>query len=119
MASRFAVLLTLVAASILSAQVLRSQTPAQGAKIVEIGPGKNVVLPEPTAHPQGKPPKVTGWPAGRTPTAAPGFRVTQFADNLQFPRWIYVLPNGDVLVSEAGGGENRSEERRVGKECRL
>ena len=45
--------------------------------------------------------KVIGWPAGKTPTAPSGFVVTQFAANLDNPRWLYVLPNGDVLVAEA------------------
>jgi glucose/arabinose dehydrogenase len=41
-----------------------------------------------------------GWPADTTPTAAPGTRVAAFANGLDHPRWIYVLPNGDVLVAE-------------------
>jgi glucose/arabinose dehydrogenase len=42
-----------------------------------------------------------GWPAGATPQARPGFRVALYADKLQNPRWLYVLPNGDVLVAES------------------
>lgn len=42
----------------------------------------------------------TGWPAGITPTPAAGFDVTLFAKDLNHPRWLYVLPNGDVLVAE-------------------
>ncbi len=42
----------------------------------------------------------TGWPDNRTPHAAPDLRVARFADHLEHPRWIYVLPNGDVLVAE-------------------
>ena len=45
--------------------------------------------------------KVIGWPEGRTPTAPEGFKVTRFADGLVSPRWIYVCPNGDVLIAEA------------------
>ncbi len=45
--------------------------------------------------------KVIGWPADKTPTAPKGFTVTRFADGLESPRWLYVLPNGDVLVSQA------------------
>jgi len=41
-----------------------------------------------------------GWPEGATPTAAPGRSVKAFADGLVHPRWVYVLPNGDVLVAE-------------------
>lgn len=42
-----------------------------------------------------------GWPEGATPTAAPGFRVNAFASGFDHCRWLYVLPNGDVLVAEA------------------
>lgn len=45
--------------------------------------------------------KVIGWPKDKTPQAPSGFRVTKFADGLQNPRWIYVTPNGDILVAEA------------------
>jgi glucose/arabinose dehydrogenase len=41
-----------------------------------------------------------GWPAGARPTAAAGFAVNAFATGLSHPRWLYVLPNGDVLVAE-------------------
>src|SRR5688500_8576241 len=41
-----------------------------------------------------------GWPAGATPTAVAGTRVNAFASGLDHPRWLYVLPNGDVLVAE-------------------
>jgi glucose/arabinose dehydrogenase len=41
------------------------------------------------------------WPAGKTPVAPAGFKVTRYASGLDHPRWLYVLPNGDVLVAEA------------------
>ena len=41
-----------------------------------------------------------GWPANATPTAAPGLAVAAFARGLDHPRWLYVLPDGDVLVAE-------------------
>ena len=41
-----------------------------------------------------------GWPRGATPQAAPGLRVAALASGLDHPRWLYVLPNGDVLVAE-------------------
>lgn len=59
-------------------------------------------LPPPFETPSAiKHPKVVGWPGGKTPTAPPGFAVTLYADGFDNPRWLYVLPNGDVLVSEA------------------
>jgi glucose/arabinose dehydrogenase len=45
--------------------------------------------------------KVTGWPQNQAPVAPEGFTVTKFAGNLDNPRWVYIAPNGDVLVSEA------------------
>lgn len=59
----------------------------------------------PQAKPQGimtlKMPAATGWRPGHIPTAAPGLKVNAFASNLDHPRWIEVLPNGDVLVAES------------------
>jgi glucose/arabinose dehydrogenase len=60
----------------------------------------------PAARPQGslptlKMPTARGWTAGQTPVAAPGLQVNAFATDLEHPRWIEVLPNGDVLVAEA------------------
>jgi glucose/arabinose dehydrogenase len=44
--------------------------------------------------------KGKGWPAGAHPVAAEGLSLTAFAQGLDHPRWLYVLPNGDVLVAE-------------------
>ncbi|WP_353474943.1 sorbosone dehydrogenase family protein [Salipiger sp. H15] len=65
--------------------------------------GANPSIPE--AKKQGimtlKMPTAKGWEKGHVPTAAPGLKVNAFASELQHPRWIEVLPNGDVLVAEA------------------
>ena len=45
--------------------------------------------------------KVVNWPAGKTPTAPAGFAVAEYAGQMKSPRWIYVAPNGDVLVAES------------------
>jgi len=60
----------------------------------------------PPGRPQGriptlKMPTARGWPPGHLPAAAHGLRVNAFARGLKHPRWIHVLPNGDVLVAEA------------------
>ncbi|MCA1409477.1 sorbosone dehydrogenase family protein, partial [Ensifer sp. BRP08] len=59
----------------------------------------------PRAKPQGIPtlkmPTAKGWSAEQVPTAAAGLKVNAFAAGLKHPRWIHVLPNGDVLVAEA------------------
>ncbi|KAF3998134.1 PQQ-dependent sugar dehydrogenase [Glaciimonas immobilis] len=41
-----------------------------------------------------------GWPSGTTPKAGQGLSVSAFASGLDHPRWLYTLPNGDVLVAE-------------------
>lgn len=46
-------------------------------------------------------PELVAWPAGLSPVAPDGFRVERFAEGLNNPRWLHVLPNGDVLVAEA------------------
>ena len=48
-----------------------------------------------------KMPTARGWAPGHVPTAAPGLTVNAFASGLDHPRWIEVLPNGDVLVAES------------------
>lgn len=48
-----------------------------------------------------KMPVAEGWKNGRLPVCAPGLKVNAFASGLDHPRWIEVLPNGDVLVAES------------------
>ena len=61
-------------------------------------------LPEPNATPSvTKHAKVIGWPKGKMPTAPEGFEVSLFVEGLDNPRWLHVLPNGDVLVVESRG----------------
>lgn len=60
----------------------------------------------PQARPQGavptlKMPTARGWGPGQTPVAAPGLKVNAFATGLRHPRWLLVLPSGNVLVAEA------------------
>jgi glucose/arabinose dehydrogenase len=54
-----------------------------------------------------------GWAAGETPKAGAGMRVNAFASGLDHPRWIYVLPNGDVLVAETNAPERPDEGKGV------
>jgi len=69
---------------------------------VEAGMGPDPALPEPNPSliPTVNIAPAKGWPSGMTPKAAPGLSVTAFATSLDHPRWLYVLPNGDVLVAE-------------------
>lgn len=55
---------------------------------------------------------VKGWNDGRTPIAPQGFEVMKYADGFDNPRWVYQLPNGDVLVAESNS--NYSVVKKVG-----
>lgn len=72
---------------------------------VEAGFGPSPYLPEPTYSlvPTVNIATAHGWPAGAKPLAAQGTRVAAFAHGLDHPRWLCVLPNGDVLVAETNG----------------
>jgi glucose/arabinose dehydrogenase len=66
------------------------------------GIGRNPELPPPDEElfPTVNVAPAEGWPAGAKPKPAPGLEVAAFAEDLDHPRWLYVLPNGDVLVAE-------------------
>jgi glucose/arabinose dehydrogenase len=66
------------------------------------GSGSNPALPAPSPSliPTVNIAPARGWRAGAMPTPAPGLRVQAFARDLDHPRWLLVLPNGDVLVAE-------------------
>src|SRR5688572_3952213 len=69
---------------------------------VSAGTGANPVLPapRPSLFPTVHVIDAKGWPADGKPVAAPGTTVAAFARGLDHPRWLHVLPNGDVLVAE-------------------
>jgi glucose/arabinose dehydrogenase len=69
---------------------------------VSAGTGPEPVLPAPqkTLIPTVNIAPAKGWPLGKMPTSIAGTQVAPFAGNLDHPRWLYVLPNGDVLVAE-------------------
>ena len=65
------------------------------------GPNPTIPAPTKTLIPTVNVAKATGWPEGAKPKAANGLTVNAFANGLDHPRWVYVLPNGDVLVAES------------------
>jgi len=81
----------------------------------EAGYGPNPTLPAPASRliPQVKVADAIGWPDGRMPTPAEGLRVQAFASGLDHPRWLYRLPNGDVLVAESNAPP-RPEDKQGG-----
>ena len=70
---------------------------------ISAGIGSNPTLPPPvrTLVPTVNIAPAKGWPVGATPQSVPGTRVSAFASGLDHPRWLMVLPNGDVLVAES------------------
>jgi glucose/arabinose dehydrogenase len=79
------------------------------------GIGPDPVLPPPSESliPTVRIARAKGWPAGAKPLSAPGTSVTAFASGLDHPRWIYVLPNGDVLVAETNAPERPEEGKGI------
>ncbi len=78
------------------------------AKLPEqAGFGPNPTLPPPnsTMIPTVKIAPAKGWPDGVKPAAASGLAVNAYATGFDHPRWLYVLPNGDVLVAETNAPE--------------
>ncbi len=69
----------------------------------ESGFGPDPILPVPSRSliPQVKVADAVGWAEGQAPVAAAGLRVQAFASGLDHPRWLYRLPNGDILVAES------------------
>jgi glucose/arabinose dehydrogenase len=83
-----------------AAIVLRGQ---DGRKVKQAF-GANPTIPAAKAQgaiPTLKMPTARGWPQGQKPTVAAGLKVNAFAAGLKHPRWLLVLPNGDVLAAEA------------------
>jgi len=94
-ADLYARAVALVGAVAITARNRGKQPPAQAVGAAPSIPearsqGNLPTLKMPTAH---------GWPAGRTPAAAAGLKVNAFATGLKHPRWMLVLPNGDVLAA--------------------
>jgi glucose/arabinose dehydrogenase len=67
----------------------------------EYGPNPTIPAPTKSLIPTLNIAKARGWKDGLTPRGAKGTAVAAFAAGLDHPRWLYVLPNGDVLVAEA------------------
>ena len=101
--------LSMGAALLASACMHSAQLPFSAG----VGPDPKLPPPSPSLIPTVHIAPARGWPAGAKPVPAAGLAVTAFATGLSHPRWLHVLPNGDVLVAEsaappkpegAGGG---------------
>ena len=77
--------------------------------------GANPTLPQPVKRliPTVNIAPAKGWPQGGKPTAMTGLTVMAFATGLDHPRWVYVLPNGDVLVAESNAPPKPEAEKSI------
>jgi glucose/arabinose dehydrogenase len=82
---------------------------------VAAGTGPNPVLPSPSTSliPMVKVASARGWPPGGKPVAAQGTSVAAFAMGLDHPRWLHVLPNGDVLVAETNAPKRPEDNKGI------
>lgn len=88
--------------SVLSGLVLLSACGEIAKQPISLGIGSYPLLlaPNKTLIPTILIAPAIGWPSTATPTSATGTHVSAFASGLEHPRWLYLLPNGDVLVAE-------------------
>jgi len=96
--------LTLALLSALSASAVAQQY-ATG-----FGPHPKLPAPEQSLIPTMNIAPAEAWPAGTRPTPAAGLTATAYGTGLDHPRWLYVLPNGDVLVAESNKPGNAPKE---------
>jgi glucose/arabinose dehydrogenase len=83
---------------------------AQLPETATVGPHPTLASPNQRWIPTVDIAPAKGWPSGAKPVPAKGLSVNAFATGLDHPRWLYVLPNGDVLVAESNGPADRPED---------
>jgi len=104
------IVVILVGGSILVVSRLRQK--ARFDILAEEGPQPKIAPPRSAPIPLFKIAKPVGW-NGLMPTPAPGLKVQRFATGLVHPRWLFVLPNGDVLVAETNAPSKPDDYRGV------
>ena len=92
-------------ACVLLAIAIGCGTAAQLSVRDTTGPSPTLPPPKQSLVPTINVVNATPWTADATPVAASGTTVTAFARDLDHPRWLHVLPNGDVLVAETNAPE--------------
>jgi glucose/arabinose dehydrogenase len=78
-----------------------------------MGPDPALPDPNPTLLPTVNIAPAEPWPPGSAPVAADGLTVSAYASDLDHPRWLYVLPNGDVLVAETNAPERPEDGKGI------
>ena len=103
----------LLAFFVAAATLIACAAPAVPGAAIGVGPNPALPPPQkglvPTVHIA----PAKGWPQGVRPSAPAGFGVTAFAGGLAHPRWVYVLPNGDVLAAESDAPAKPADEKGI------
>ena len=84
--------------------------PQAPAAPVGVGPAPVLPAPEKSLIPTVNIAPALGWPQGQGPQVMAGLQVTALARGLDHPRWVYVLPNGDVLVAESNKPDKQGQD---------
>jgi glucose/arabinose dehydrogenase len=100
------VIRTLLLACLLGLSACSTQSTLGVAQTT--GPDPQLPPPERSLIPVVRIAPAVGWQPGEQPIAADGLEVTAFARDLDHPRWLHVLPNGDVLVAESNAPPDSS-----------
>ncbi len=100
--------LTLLAAAPLAVSLSACGDTSRIQPKADEGPQPQLVEPRKSLIPTLNIAPARGWAEGGKPVAAAGLEVHAFATGLDHPRWLYTLPNGDVLVVESNGPERKS-----------
>lgn len=102
---RYVLPVLVVAAALVAACGEVARLPVEAG----MGPRPELPAPNPTLIPTVNTAKAVGWAEAGLPTPASGLAVTAYARGLDHPRWLYVLPNGDVLVAESNAPPKPAE----------
>lgn len=104
-----------ISASLLTAAVMLAACSPSSTLSSAAGFGASPTLPEPKSNliPTVNIAPAKGWSLGSTPVTATGTQVAPFARDLDHPRWLYVLPNGDVLVAETNAPPKPDSEKSI------
>ncbi|HJS19776.1 MAG TPA: sorbosone dehydrogenase family protein [Anaerolineales bacterium] len=100
--------LIVVLAAVLAGCAKEAQDPSVG-----YGPDPQLPAPDHSVVPVLNAPNAIGWDNGDGPVAAQGLAVGAFASGLDHPRWLYVLPNGDVLVAETNAPKRPDDAKGI------
>src|SRR5204862_5002302 len=87
--------------------------PARIPVGAETGPRPAIPPPRTSIIPVMQVVKAKGWPGDEAPVPAHGLTVRAFARGLDHPRWLYVLPDGDVLVAETNAPKRPDDGRGI------